>query len=66
MSNLSPDVFVLHKDCRPFEGNLHWANPLHILELKPYDSAICDGLDVPRLVVKGKAACCALSLFESS
>ena len=62
-SNLSPDIVVLHKDCRPSIENLHWANPLHILEVKPYDNAICDGLDVPRLVVGGKAAWCALSVF---
>ena len=66
VSNLSPDIVVLHKDCRPSERNLHWANPLHILEVKPYDSAICDGSDILRLVVKGKAVWCALSLFGSS
>ena len=66
MSNLSPDIVALREYCRPSERNLHWANPLHILEVKSYDSAICDGSDVPRLVVKGKAAWCALSLSGSS
>ena len=55
LSNLSPDIVVLHKDCRPSERNLHWANPLHILEVKPYDNAICDGLGVPRMLGEGKA-----------
>ena len=55
-SNLSPDIVVLHKACRPSTENLHWANPLHILEVKPYDSTIFDASDVPRLVVDGKAA----------
>ena len=61
--NLSPDIVVLHEDCRPSEEKLHWANPLYVLEVKPYDNAICDGLDVPRLVVNGKGAQCALSVF---
>ena len=66
LSNLSPDITVLHKDCHPSERNLHWANPLHILEVKPYDDAICDGLDVPRMLAKGKAVWCALSVFGRS
>ena len=53
---LSPDLVLLHKD-RPLPGadtSLHWANPLHVLEVKPYDSAICDGRNMPRLVVDGE------------
>ena len=46
------------KDARPKDikpsGGLHWANALHILEVKPYDSAICDGTTIPRLIVDGK------------
>ena len=37
-------------------GRFHWANALHILEVKPYDSAICDGTTIPRLIVDGKHA----------
>jgi len=58
--NLSPDVVLLHKNrVRPKPGvnkTLHWANPLHVLEVKPYDSALCDGESIPRLVVDGKHA----------
>ena len=46
------------KDARPKDikpsGGLHWANALHILEVKPYDSAICDGTTIPRLIVDGQ------------
>jgi hypothetical protein len=64
VTGLSPDIVVLHEGCRPSKRrNLHWANTLHILEVKPYDNAICDGKDVPRLLVNGKAAWCALSVF---
>ena len=52
---LSPDIVVLHDSCEPSEGQrLHWANALHILEVKPYDNALCEGWSVPRLVVDGK------------
>ena len=52
---LSPDLVVVHKDLRPPVGkSLHWANPLHVLEVKPYDGAICDGTKIPRLIVDGK------------
>ena len=60
-ASLSPDLVVLHKDCEPSEGGrLHWANPLHILEVKPFDGALCDGKTIPRLVVNGT---CATSPF---
>ena len=57
ISNLSPDLVVLHKGCERPEGrSLHWANPLHILEVKPSGGAICDGMNMPRLAVNGKRA----------
>ena len=34
----------------------HWENPLHVLELKPYGNTLCDGKNIPRLVVDGKHA----------
>jgi len=34
--------------------SLHRANPLHALKVKPYDNLICDGKNMPRLVVNGK------------
>ena len=62
--NLSPDLVVLREDCEPPEAkNLHWANPLHVLEFKPYDGAICDGTKLPRLLVDGKPA---MNLFRGS
>jgi len=55
-ANLSPDLVVLHDGCRPSAGEegLHWANPLHILEVKPHGSTLCDGTNIPRLVIDGK------------
>ena len=54
-TGLSPDLAVLHEDCRPSDGEaLHWANVLHALEVKPRSSAICDGKNVCRLKVNGK------------
>jgi len=55
---LSPDLVLLHQD-RPHPGSysdnkLHWVNPLHVLEVKPYDNALCDGNSIPRLAVDGK------------
>jgi len=58
--SLSPDVVLLHKNRVPpqrgINKTLHWANPLHVLEVKPYDNALCDGKNIPRLVVDGKHA----------
>jgi len=51
-SDLSPDVVALHDDCKG--KSLHWANPLHVLEVKPHNNALCDGTTMPRLVVDGK------------
>jgi len=53
-ANLSPNLVVLHKDCDPKSNNLHWANALHVLEVKPYGNVICDGGDMPRLIAGGE------------
>ena len=54
---LIPDLVVLHEGRKPGgKPGLHWANPLHILEVKPYDNALCEGTDTARLVVDGKPA----------
>ena len=64
---LSPDLVLLHEDLpRPGtnkNGSLHWANPLHVLEVKPHGNAICNGRDMPRLVVDGKRARCSLRVW---
>ena len=55
-SGLSPDPILLHKN-HPHPNSkrsLHWANPLHVLEVKPYNNALCDGNTIPRLVIDGK------------
>ena len=55
--HLSPDLVLLHQDrSHPGRGSVHWANPLHVLEVKPYDNALCEGKNMPRLVVDGKRA----------
>ena len=53
--SLAPDLFVLHDGVPSSTEDLHWSNALHVLEVKPYDSAICDGEKLPRLVVDGKS-----------
>ena len=55
-SDLSPDLIALDEglDKASKGENLHWANPLHILEVKPHDNALCDGSTMPRLVVDGE------------
>jgi len=35
-------------------SNLHWANALQVLEVKPHGNAICDGEGMPKLVVDGE------------
>jgi len=56
-SNLSPDLVVLHEEYDTTKPNsVHWANALHVLEVKPHDNAICDGEHMPRLVVAGEHA----------
>ena len=52
--NLTPDLVLLHKNLLKHKGLLHWANPLQVLEVKPHDNALCEGLNMPRLIVDGK------------
>jgi len=58
--NLCPDIVLLHKNRTPPEDTkeklVYWANPLHVLEVKPYDNAICDGARMPHLIVDGEDA----------
>jgi len=58
--NLSPDVVLLHKNRvlpqREVNKTPHWVNPLHVLEVNPYGSTLCDGKSIPGLVVDGKHA----------
>jgi len=54
-SSLYPDQVVLHGKCTNTNG-LHWANALHVLEIKPHDGAICDGEAMPRWIVDGEHA----------
>ena len=52
---LSGSGIVPHQACRPpNESDLQWTNPLHIIEVKPYGSAICNGENIRRLIVKGE------------
>ena len=55
---LSPDLVLLHGGHPTPDKNtsLHWANPLHVVEVKPSDNALSDGTNMPRLVVGGKRA----------
>ncbi|KAF9789790.1 hypothetical protein BJ322DRAFT_1105650 [Thelephora terrestris] len=61
-SDLSPDLVVLHKGCQATEDSqttgelrppkeIHWANALHVLEVKSRNTAICDGDHIPRLII---------------
>ena len=59
--NLSPDLILLHQSRAYHDGPMHWANPLHVLEVKPYDNALCEGKNIPRLVVDGK---CTIRSFH--
>lgn len=46
-SNLPPDFGILHKDREPPQAcSLHWANPLRVLEIKPFGNAVSDGAGV--------------------
>ena len=58
--NLCPDIVLLHKNRTPpkdtKEKLVYWANPLHVLEVKPYDNVICDGAHMPHLIVDGEHA----------
>jgi hypothetical protein len=64
-AGLSPDLVVLHKDCDPTEKqNIHWANILHVLEVKPSGNTICDGTNIPRLVVNSKCQIRSVSGYD--
>ena len=66
MNNLSPDLVAVHDGFHPHicsegrykhrlkESNLTWAQPLQVLEVNPWDSALVDGSCMPRLKVNGK------------
>jgi len=55
---LSPDLVLTQEGrCRPdTRGSPHRANPLQVLGAKSCDNALCDGKNIPRLVVGGKRA----------
>ena len=53
-SGLSPDLVLLDKGLPDSDESLHWANPLHVLEVKQQNNSICDGKSMPRLVVNGE------------
>jgi len=55
---LCPDLVLLHNNrpCPEEKESLHWANPLHVLEVKSNGNAICDGTNMPKLVVDGKSS----------
>lgn len=55
-SSISPDIVLLHKDLQPSEGDLHWVNPLHILEVS---RVLCNGRNMPRLAINGECATCS-------
>jgi len=66
MNDLSPDIVAVHEDFLPrlLQGernerrlrssSLTWAQPLQILEVKPWDNALIDGSCMPRLKVDGE------------
>ena len=58
--SLCPDIILLHKNRTPpsdtKEKLIYWANPLHVLEVKPYDNALCDGTNMPQLIVDSEHA----------
>ena len=57
-AGLSPDLVLLdyERAASSSKGPLHWANVLQVIEVKPHDNAICDGRNMPKLVVDGKRA----------
>jgi len=61
---LCPDLVLLHNNrprpSSPKDKTIHWANPLHVLEVKPSGNAICEGKHMPRLVVNSM---CSASSF---
>ena len=62
-ANLPPDPIVLPEGCGTEAKRVRWANALHILEVKPYGTAICDGDNMPRLVFDGEYAMCPLRIL---
>ena len=68
MNDLSPDIVAVHADFLPHigseerkerclkESNLTWAQPLQVLEVKPWGNALVDGACMPRLKVDGEWA----------
>ena len=55
-AGLSPDLVLLdsNREAPSSKVPLHWANVLQVLEVKPHDNAICDGRNMPKLIVDGK------------
>jgi hypothetical protein len=56
---ISPKISNLvapRKDRQTSEEGCHWTNPLHILKVKSYNNALCDGATIPRLVTDGEHA----------
>ena len=68
MNSLSPDLVAVHREflshISPQEresnclstSNLTWAQPLQVLEVKPWGNALTDGSGMPRLKVNGERA----------
>ena len=66
MNDLSPDIVAVHEDFLPHihprerdegrleESRLTWAQPLQVLEVKPWDNALVDGSCMPRLKANGE------------
>ena len=66
MHDLSPDIVAVHADFfdrlpqkdrdakRLGKSRLTWAQPLQVLEVKPWNSALVDGSYMPRLMVDGE------------
>ena len=76
MKDLSPDIVAVHEDFLPHilpeeretgcleQSNLTWAQPLQVLEVKPWDGALVDGSCMPKLKVNGKPATISLDTFS--
>jgi len=58
--SLCPDKILMYQNrtppSNPKDGFVYWPNPLHILEVKPYDNALCNGENMPHLIVDGEHA----------
>lgn len=66
MNDLKPDIVAVHDDFFPrlrseereqsriTKTKLTWAQPLQLLEVKPFDCALVDGSCMPRLKMNGK------------